>query len=462
MTIVITMSDSSDGEDPFSTQDLKGIFTNIRDKYGHLGKKEFCNNLTSEYSEDDLAIFRQGLYDHALKNVPNTPTANLVVRKDTSHKSGGMSLDYKLSEDAYNLFHYIMGDHTYDICKVFSDKDKVRLRKETVCRSEDNITQTMDTKNTDEAKSDFDLPKTFTDFCRAFLVEMKTDRELLIKDIKEIKNDTAQIRELRIEMTGMKSDISEMKRRVDILEGQVKAKQRQLDNTRETSGHLQNEMTHLRSVVNERLTPLRSDIGTMVQRLNVLELTKAKSYADILSSPGSAPVGGERPDIFEGSPDLSKNRAPSIVLDAMDNTDKKLVVNTADSDQTFPKQRVVDGDTDLREDKEDSPDKTVSDPPKPLVLEGFIPRERRPKLDAIYVSGITTKGSPDDIAAMLDEYITKQGQYVRSAKVVKQKGNTMAVKVVVRSNEIDRLLDGDYWPSGLNIRKWINRDKPLL
>ena len=76
----------------FSTQDNTDVFTNIRDKYGHLNKQQFCADLADHFQDNDIGIFRQSLYDYAIKNVPDTPKANLVVRLDTSHKGGGKGL----------------------------------------------------------------------------------------------------------------------------------------------------------------------------------------------------------------------------------------------------------------------------------------------------------------------------------------------------------------------------------
>jgi len=93
---------------------------------------------------------------------------------------------------------------------------------------------------------------------------------------------------------------------------------------------------------------------------------------------------------------------------------------------------------------------------KPCVLQGFIPRGQRAKLDAIYISGITTEGTSDQVASSLEDYATQKGKFVRSVKIVKQKGNTMAAKMVVKCDDVDSLVMAKFWPLGINVRKWVN------
>ena len=97
---------SSDEELEFSTQNRHEIFTLIKDRYGHLAKQDFCGELAGDHAEHDLSEYRQAIYDYSIKTIPDTPRANLVNRKDTSHKTGGLPLDIKLAEDIFNLFHY--------------------------------------------------------------------------------------------------------------------------------------------------------------------------------------------------------------------------------------------------------------------------------------------------------------------------------------------------------------------
>ena len=80
-------------------------------------------------------MYRQTLYDHCLKHVPGTHKASLVSRKNTGHKAGGTFVHVKLAEDIYKLLHYIQGDQTQDISRLFPDKIKLQIRNERIFRS---------------------------------------------------------------------------------------------------------------------------------------------------------------------------------------------------------------------------------------------------------------------------------------------------------------------------------------
>ena len=57
-------------------------------------------------------------------------------------------------------------------------------------------------------------------------------------------------------------------------------------------------------------------------------------------------------------------------------------------------------------------------------------------------------------------HMDEQNKYLRSCRIVKHKGNTVALKLIVRSSEMNELTSDDFWPTGVFARKWIEKDVP--
>ena len=189
-------SDSEElGFDP--TQTEKDIFTNIREKDGHLGNKEFRETLAACYSETDLYEFRKSLFDYAVVEVEYTPRAPLIIRKDTQN-SGGLALNEKLADDIYNLYHYIEGDKSFDIYKLFSEKDKLRLKRQE--------SGNMHIRNKQAEEKEMSLNQ----FCTLMLTEMRKDRDTYLSDICDIKKDMSTIMELKMEVGNLKSTLAKL------------------------------------------------------------------------------------------------------------------------------------------------------------------------------------------------------------------------------------------------------------
>jgi len=238
-------AESSDsGGTPFASQDNRDVFGNIRDRFGHLGKHDFCSEMVTAFGENDLSVFRQALYDLAVKTVDNTPVAKLVIRKGTQN-SGGQAIEEKLAEDLYHIYHYIQGDNAVDITKLFPDKEKTRLRKES---TRPRTTCDKGNGSKGEQRQDYldnqaiEMPTSMMEFCRSFLVEMRKDREILFGDIQQIKQDTSTIKELRQEIAEMKGSVIVLTNKVDTLEGKVKEQQRQVDKLRESRGRMESQV----------------------------------------------------------------------------------------------------------------------------------------------------------------------------------------------------------------------------
>ena len=103
------MESDSDQEGFQPTQTEREIFHLLKENYGSLTKDIFKNELASAYNKADLQEYRQTLYDIAKVDLPNTPNAALIPRKD---RAGGQPAKEKLAEDIYVLFHYLEGDNT--------------------------------------------------------------------------------------------------------------------------------------------------------------------------------------------------------------------------------------------------------------------------------------------------------------------------------------------------------------
>ena len=242
------LDSSTEESQVFGTQQFRDVFTCIRDQYGHLAKDIFKNELVTRFAEEnDLVTFRQSLYDLALKDVPDTPSSTLVVRK---YCQGGATVKSKLAEDIFVLYHYIQGDLSGDIYKLFPDREKSRLKRlasdnrppSLVNQSDLNITMTTRDPEATPDKVNGDFNATMISFCREFLTEMRINRDKLAEDIREIKEDTKLIRNLKIEIADIKNSYVNLEQRVITLEKGVKEKDKMVKNLTENCNQLKAEI----------------------------------------------------------------------------------------------------------------------------------------------------------------------------------------------------------------------------
>ena len=442
---------STDDDTPFSTQDLGDIFTIIRDKFGHLSKQEFVYSIVVDRTGEDLRVYRQALYDHCLKHVPGTHKATLVTRKNTSHKAGGTSLDVKLAEDIYKLLHYIQGDQTQDISRLFPDKIQLQIRNERITRSHSQTNMTSQESSTPlssfQDTSDTNLAQSVIGFCRDFLTGMKSFQESIKEDVQDIKKDIALIREIKVEIVSIKQNISSLSERQRELDTYVKNHKKHLDNVRVVTSRLEQENVTSKKVLEERHTSLRNELAGLTQRINSLELNRANSYASV-----SSPLP-QRPIPLDNTAMKRPDHPCDVVPDS-------ITPSTSGS-----KPSTVQSLSGISSTTQPSEDKSVEDksvePAKPLAFQGFIPRDQRPKLDAIYVSGITTPGSEDEVSLLITSIIKEANLFVRSARIISHKGNTMAAKVVVREADVDSIINALREASNNTVRarRWITNDR---
>jgi len=382
----------------------------------------------------------------------------------TSGRSGGDSLVNKLAEDIFNLFHYIQGDKSFDLFKLFPDKDKVRLRKTAITLSQTDINNEHSDQSdntldmTDDRSEDVELPRTLFEFCKTFLSEMRKDRDILTTDIKDIKRDTTLIRELRGEIDAMKISISYLTSKVEATDKQLQTRQKQIDKTSEECARLREELRNSKLLHDERHSSLRENITSTLNRINAIELLvgKSKSFAATaavnispttshiaaIPSTNSQAMSHQHPHN-----DVTK-RPQQLNIHVPPTTDTRTSVKQRHERDVSSSEYI-----DIPARRKPS---TEHQKPNKIVLQGFIPRNQRPKLDAIYMSGITTDGSKEEIVSSIEKFVEDKGMFVRAVRIVKQKGNTMAAKLVVKCDDVVKFVSDDFWPDGIKVHQWIN------
>ena len=117
------IDDNSEYDDDLmpASQSQHEMYQTTKEKYGSLSKEDFKEQLTLRHNENDLPIFRTGLFAVAREVIPDTPEGILITRQDTSN-SGGFSVSIKFSDDIFQMFKYIEGDNSIDVMKMFTKK----------------------------------------------------------------------------------------------------------------------------------------------------------------------------------------------------------------------------------------------------------------------------------------------------------------------------------------------------
>lgn len=244
------------------------MYSTIKESFGHLPKDAFKLEMSSRYKEDDLAIYRTGLYVVAREKVVDTPEGKLVMRKDTSN-SGGATALMKLSEDIYNILHYIEGDFSFDITKLFTERSKVSLRGS----KQRSIAQTItDNESTMAARGS---TIALEDVCVQLLQEMRQDRDVIRNDLSEVKKNSALIQQVQKDMEQIRSswhtDMMKMENRLTSLETKWAQSKPDVDQGRRNSQGVADTQQH--RTLSEETRTLRQLYAENVQRINGLELS---------------------------------------------------------------------------------------------------------------------------------------------------------------------------------------------
>jgi hypothetical protein len=192
-----------------ASQSQHEMYRTIKESFGHLPKDSFKLEMSSRYKEEDLAIYRTGLYVVAKEKVMDTPEGILVMRKDTSN-SGGSTAVMKLSEDIFNVLHYIEGDFS------FTERSKNSLRGSKLRSIAQTITDNESTSGTRGSSVALE------DFCVQLLQEMRQDRDVIRDGLSEVKKNSALIQQVQKDMEQIRSswhtDMMKMENRLTSLE----------------------------------------------------------------------------------------------------------------------------------------------------------------------------------------------------------------------------------------------------
>ena len=85
-----------------------------------------------------------------------------------------------------------------------------------------------------------------------------------------------------------------------------------------------------------------------------------------------------------------------------------------------------------------------------------MPLTQRSKLTALYLAGVLSLDSRDETQKCIQEYINSSNLYYRSIKIVKEKGNTFAFKLITKERHADDFVKDGFWPKGITCRKWVD------
>ena len=162
--------------------------------------------------------------------------------------------------------------------------------------------------------------------------------------------------------------------------------------------------------------------------------------------------------------DISDDKSGEIHTNTADN------VNGQDTEQraSSPSEPVTKGPTDSNQDvtqpqttqraeqlQYQHPSKAEQDESaNDDVLEGFILQKHRQRLTPLYAAGIVVKDNTDKAIQSLKKYLEDNEIYVRSIRYIKEKGNTLAVKIVTTPTDAKSCLNDGFWPKGIWCRKW--------
>jgi predicted nucleic acid-binding Zn-ribbon protein len=209
----------SDEVDRFTpTQTERDTLKLVIEQYGKLSRDLFVTEFSANHPMEYIVHVRGSLYDLAVDTVPDTPDGQLRIRKDTQLSGGKLATD-KMAEDIYQLVQYLQGDTAVDIKVMLSEKSRKRLAKHhTRVNNQDKDHDSSRVGGSSDSSSImFQAPQ--PELWVQILVEMRTDRDLLLTEIQELKQKTASIDWLKQEMNSLKQEVRTNTTRVAKLEG---------------------------------------------------------------------------------------------------------------------------------------------------------------------------------------------------------------------------------------------------
>ena len=90
------------------------------------------------------------------------------------------------------------------------------------------------------------------------------------------------------------------------------------------------------------------------------------------------------------------------------------------------------------------------------TLRGFLPADKRIRMSAFFVSGIMINNTVDITLQCVTKYLTDKDVHVKTSRVLRETGNTMSLKLVIKEEHENMIIDNTFWPEGIQCRKWRN------
>ena len=476
------MEDNSSSDDDLqpASQTEWGMYETIKETYGHLTKDVFKQQMSTRFSEDDLVIYRTGVYAVSMEKIPDTPEGILVTRKDTAN-SGGTSALIKLAEDIYNLYHYVEGDTGFDITKLFTGKSKTIARSNTQRSIVEHLT--MDKKGDEDS----DVSSALQNLCVGIIQEMRQDRDIIQVSLTEVKKNTAQIQQVQKDVEQMRKywhdDMMRMEHRMSVLETKVCQKPSSDSQDASNVDHVK-EIRRMYADNLDRINTLDLNLAKLNKKCDNVEehgyrltVLHAKMDSLITNNDRQTDTRGPNPPIAATSKtdtdNLSVNghrqyRQRSVCAPETRSTNKvdSRGHGRTDDENTTDRPGTLSVTIPSKEDAQNSSERsTIYVDPSDLApvsgntddLTGFTAVRGRPRYIPMFVSGIMVLNEGiDETLSRVSKYLKKRECVVKNIRKVKTDDIIVSVKMMTEQNDVDTILEEGFWPKGIYCRKWRN------
>ena len=465
-------SEREDSEGSFiATQTERDILRTLNEVYGKLPRDVFIQRLCTEHDTKDLQHFRQSLYDLSKQSGDSVPYGKLIARKDTTN-SGGKSAEIKLSEDIYILYHFINGEDI-DISELLCAKSRRALKtRETMLVQNQSDQSPHSTRNTDypgqNVSSVHSMETTLREFCTALVTEMRKDRDLLHTEVRNLQSDTVLLSAISADVSQLKNKMDNITLQLDRVQEKqriIEQRQKEMEHDRKDNEKLLhsirvksaeyegqfNEIRHMFTSLDDHLKALHKESMNISDSKNDDDKgSTQKSFSDVVKTVVHRPQ-------FDKSAQLryQNQEAKSQSFES--------VSRSHDPQQTLPKtvdttntNNAISGNTQITGSSRTNNNAVILQRQDTTqFIEGFLPVEKREKYCAFYVGGIVKRGESSTVLANIEAFVNKKGACVRSIRLLKETGNIISVKLVVKKEGSGDLGKTDFWPEGIVCRTWI-------
>lgn len=255
-----------------ATQTEENIEEQVRTKFGNLSRDAFKDKIVQDVAANDLLHIRDALYDLCLRDIDSTPRGTLVTRKDST-RTGGQSVDYKVADDIYQIYHYYQGDTSVDLLKLFTERSRAQLLK---------TNEESGNTDNDRAHQDPEIELPLKDFCIDLLKQMREDRDTIRKDIQSYKQENAELKQavkrLTADIIGERKSREKVEQIIDL---ELKKLHERVDEIRVFKAHADAELRGLQASVNTRVANLDIRITATEKRTKSDDsLQKFQGYCD--------------------------------------------------------------------------------------------------------------------------------------------------------------------------------------